>query len=323
MNKLVSVIIPAYNAAGTIERAVRSVLSQSFSTIEVLVVNDGSSDNTLAILENLAKEDSRVVVIDKPNGGVSSARNAALAVAKGAYVAFVDSDDWVGEQYVEHMLSEMDDETGLVISSSILHDCNGERVVPGYARVAGDGKFDALFDGTNLARRTSPWSKLYRMDVVREKDMRFPEKIHMGEDACFFFSYLLYVDRVVMVDAADYHYYYAQAGSLTKKVNSFASENLAYSTIASLINRLETEKGIDSSESVQSLRATLCDYQRRALNAAYKDVSLSRKDRISFVSNEEWSTYVNHYCEDGSRGKIKAFLLKNHYCKLYDIIRNI
>ena len=105
MEKIVSIIVPVYNAEKTLERCVRSLMAQTLRSIEIILVNDGSRDQSLAICQRLAQEDGRIRLIDKPNGGVSSARNAGLDVARGDYVMFCDSDDWVEPDWCESMVS--------------------------------------------------------------------------------------------------------------------------------------------------------------------------------------------------------------------------
>ena len=104
----ISVIVPCYNCEETIGHTLMSILSSTVTDIEVILVNDGSSDNTSELLHELSREDGRIVVIDKENGGVSSARNAALEIARGEYIGFVDSDDIIDHDMYEYLLSAME-----------------------------------------------------------------------------------------------------------------------------------------------------------------------------------------------------------------------
>ena len=104
MEKLISIIVPVYNAERTLHRCVTSLVEQSYPNIEILLVNDGSKDASLEMCRGYEQQDSRIRVIDKPNGGVSSARNAGLDVARGEYIMFCDSDDWVSPLWCEHMV---------------------------------------------------------------------------------------------------------------------------------------------------------------------------------------------------------------------------
>ena len=103
--KKVSIIIPAYNAASTLEKCYQSILAQTYSNFEVITVNDGSKDNTLEIMQKYSAQDKRFVSVDKPNGGVSSARNEGLKYATGTYLQFVDADDTLDSQMLEKMVN--------------------------------------------------------------------------------------------------------------------------------------------------------------------------------------------------------------------------
>jgi len=111
----VSVVVPAYNAAWCVRRAVESVLAQTFDDFELIVVDDGSTDDTAHVL---AEFGNRIRVISKPNGGLSSARNAGIAAARGRYVAFLDADDWWLPEKLEHQVALMDADDGLVFCST-------------------------------------------------------------------------------------------------------------------------------------------------------------------------------------------------------------
>ena len=103
----ISVIIPVYNTESYLSRCLDSVLSNTYENLEVICVNDGSTDNSINILDNYKFSDERVIVINQKNSGVSAARNAGLNVATGEYIAFIDSDDWVHTQYFEILLFAM------------------------------------------------------------------------------------------------------------------------------------------------------------------------------------------------------------------------
>ena len=105
MKKIVSIIVPVYNVEKFIFKTVNSILNQDYKNIEIILVDDGSPDNSARIIDELAKKDNRIVCVHKENGGVSSARNAGLKIATGEYVTFIDGDDWVEPNYVSYLLN--------------------------------------------------------------------------------------------------------------------------------------------------------------------------------------------------------------------------
>ena len=115
---MVSVLVPVYNAEKTIVRCLDSILGQTYQNIEVIIVNDGSKDNTLSILENYSEKDVRIRLYDEQNGGVATARNIALRNAKGEYILYVDSDDWLELNAIECLLGEMRKDVDIVFCAS-------------------------------------------------------------------------------------------------------------------------------------------------------------------------------------------------------------
>ncbi|MBR4570580.1 MAG: glycosyltransferase family 2 protein, partial [Candidatus Riflebacteria bacterium] len=105
---MVSVIIPAYNVEKYIGECLDSIIFQTYKNIEIIVVNDGSKDNTLSIIRDYSKKDNRIIIIDKQNTGVSDTRNCGINKAKGVYIVFVDGDDYLANDYITYMLSLID-----------------------------------------------------------------------------------------------------------------------------------------------------------------------------------------------------------------------
>lgn len=210
---LVSVIISAYNAAATIERAVRSVLAQTHHNLELIVVDDGSSDATHEILQWLAAEDDRVRLLEpKPNSGVSTSRNRGLDAARGEWVTFLDADD----EYLPHRLGVLLQHAtaqvdGLACGHSIVLP-DGKRRDRGSAIIGELSGHDAAVAA--FSDRITPfvWDKMFRRSVL--SGVRFATDVHRGEDTIFVIEALAACRRVCVVDDA-LNVYYVSAGSLT------------------------------------------------------------------------------------------------------------
>ncbi len=124
---LISVIVPVYNVEDYLEECINSILSQTYTNLEILIVDDGSTDNSLAILQDFSQRDSRITIFTKENGGLSSARNRAIDEAKGEYFTFIDSDDYIEENYIEYLMKSLiDNEADISIVNSY-HMINGKR----------------------------------------------------------------------------------------------------------------------------------------------------------------------------------------------------
>lgn len=126
MNKLISIIVPVYNVEDYLEKCLNSIVQQTYKNIEIIVVDDGSTDGSSGIIKNYSNKDQRITVISKKNGGLSSARNAGLKKARGEYICFVDSDDWISDSYVKDMLdTALKDGSDIVICNMEYIDSNG------------------------------------------------------------------------------------------------------------------------------------------------------------------------------------------------------
>lgn len=226
---MVSVIIPAYNAEKSIKRAIESILNQTYKDFELILIDDGSNDCSLEICRNYAENDTRVKVVHKNNGGVSSARNLGLTKATGKYVAFVDADDWVGTEYLKNLVSEAEKEAAdLVINYAevYLHGRGEKENYP--EQLIENNDYTSLFLQNDLIWHTSPWSKLFKLETIRKSAIKFPENIHIGEDAIFLYDYLLICNRIKVICTCDYNYQADCEGSLTKRINNFVSERAGY-----------------------------------------------------------------------------------------------
>lgn len=206
---LVSIIIPAYNTGEYIHRAIESSLRQTHSNVEVIVVDDGSKDNTLEVAQSYAERDSRVRVFHKENGGVSSARNMGIRESHGEYMIFLDSDDWLEDDAVE-VLTNLQEQYPLKLIASGKY----------FAEFHNDGKIyrvkqpakmkPQIIDDMNKligyewgkADQQSACYKMFISDVIRSKNILFNEKLHNKEDGLFVFEYLHHMSGLVYVDAA-------------------------------------------------------------------------------------------------------------------------
>lgn len=179
---LISVVMPCYQNAGTVERTVRSVQAQTEERWELIAVDDGSGDDTLAVLNRLAESEPRMHVIHQENGGVSAARNAGVRQAKGKWLFFVDADDHLTADAFEKLLSAADEETDIICAAYQVHEAGCD--VLGQKYTCPDGSLHQILESLirGDSALNSPCARLYRREMIRQNGIAFPAGVKVGED---------------------------------------------------------------------------------------------------------------------------------------------
>lgn len=319
---MVSIVIPVYNSEKTLRRCLESVIGQLFTNWELILVDDGSNDKSGDICDEYAAKDQRIKVFHKKNGGVSSARNIGLEHAKGEWIVFVDADDFVKESYLAHLLEHSQKHVDLVISYAEIHSGNKIQKESYPSKLVDKTNFESMFIDNDMNWHTSPWSKLYKRCIVEEHHLRFCEGMHIGEDAVFLYSYMLYSNRIYISNDTDYCYFAYNEGSLTKRVNSLDSEILAYNQIRVIVQSMILKRSIKSFKALKNLNWLIASYQRRILNALYHN-KVQKQKRLSILRDTNWKYYIKHINSNSINEKIQIALLKTHCYRLYDLIRSI
>ena len=236
MEKLISIIVPVYNAERTLHRCVTSLMEQSYPNIEILLVNDGSKDASLEMCRGYERQDSRIRVIDKPNGGVSSARNAGLDVARGEYIMFCDSDDWVSPLWCEHMVRNHIPQNLTVCEIA-------------WGGPDAETKDQQLSEETIVERNRflqfsfvmcPPWNKLFERTAIQKSDLRFSGDLRLGEDLIFVMEYLCNVQgQVRILPQRLYYYDTSTEGSLSKRSATMEQCDLFYHRLTAAMETLK------------------------------------------------------------------------------------
>lgn len=204
-NPDISIIVPVYNVEKYLKRCVDSILAQTYKNFELILVDDGSPDDCPAMCDEFEKQDSRIVVIHKKNGGVSSARNLGMKKAEGKYITFIDSDDFVSDTYLEYFDEAKDDD--YVVSGYYSQNKNFEW-----------GEHKQRYFKTNMDEvRICPelinyiptgmiWGRRYKKEIIRRNNLNFDVKMKRSEDVLFNINYLLQSKSVTVLQNANYFY---------------------------------------------------------------------------------------------------------------------
>lgn len=215
-NVLISIIVPVYNTEKYLNKCIDSILSQTFADFELILVDDGSRDRSPSMLDEYRNLDPRVVVIHKPNGGVSSARNAGIELAKSKYILFVDSDDYIESDYIQTMLINSG---SCEWTFSGINDIAVDRADKPF--VFPDSMYNLnneneYFEFINLGLFNAPFPKLYVTSIIKKYNLRFNTEISFAEDREFNLQYMQYVRYVKTIPYIGYSYRGDTPGSLAK-----------------------------------------------------------------------------------------------------------
>ncbi len=231
----ISVIVPVYNVKSLLPRCIDSLLNQQFTDYELLLIDDGSTDGSSDVCDEYEKKDSRIKVIHKSNEGVSRTRNRGIDEAKGEWITFVDSDDYVASDYLSDLYDCTHSGIGLVVQSLKHIRENGETLydyhLPEGEKVYDTSDFAQMVKEQYLSQRGYTVSKLFKKELLNDRNIRFNTEIKFCEDWIFLFSYLNVINQKVCCSPISNYFYIDREGSLSHAENDFASEYATFCVI--------------------------------------------------------------------------------------------
>ncbi|KAB8287933.1 glycosyltransferase family 2 protein [Bifidobacterium avesanii] len=296
---LLSIIVPVYNSEKYLSICLDSLVNQTFSDFEIIIIDDGSSDKSIEICKEFSASDNRILYFRKENGGVSSARNLGIKHAKGKYITFVDADDYLDKEILEHAISDISNYDLIQWDYSIIPSNYDKQHFIFANNISKDTlfanaiyKFDQECDLGNYFRAC--WGKIFRTSLIVDNDILFPEDIYIGEDAIFLLNYLSYSNLVKIIPEKGYYYRYDMQ-SATKRYKTDLLQQSLY--------QLESFcQFIDSHG--------LCD-----------DVYV-----VSSLENFEWLIFdslINNNLKGFKAGKISIFSFFNDSFVWFRLLKNI
>jgi len=229
---LVSIIIPVYNAAGFLSRCVESILKQTYTSLEIILINDGSKDNSGDLCDQYTQIDDRIKVIHQINAGVSAARNAGLKIATGDYIGFVDSDDWIDpEMYTKMVDAALASSKKIIVCGHADYRINGAINEKSFENLAGSMETnkslqvllsDKYFEGY-------PWNKMFDKNIVQS--VRFDERIHFCEDVLFCFQIFQQSEGIIYIPDVLYHHCLSASSAMVNFNQKRLTEQKAWDKI--------------------------------------------------------------------------------------------
>ena len=317
MKPLISVIVPVYKVEPYLHKCVDSILNQTYQNLEVILVDDGSPDNCGAICDAYAEQDSRVKVIHKENGGLSSARNAGLEIASGEYISFVDSDDWLDTKLYSCCLDAMPFDMAIFGITYVYEGAQDSQIVPACEKPQSIcwGKDDQLF--LDLVRRSLfgyMCNKIYRRNIIQR--IRFPD-ILLREDLVTNIELLKRTEDIVLINCSGYYYFQRSDSSLHGKYSGNVPdiEMISRKLIAS-DNKLSRKTNIAISNLL--VRCYLNDALYRYV---FKNSALSDRERLCVIekifSDKEIVNTLRFSVSDGKLAMLLFFCAKLRCSRLF------
>lgn len=335
MDSLVSIVVPVYNAERYIFSCIHALQEQTYSNIEIILVDDGSTDKSSDICDVLAENDSRIKVIHKKNTGVSSARNSGIDVATGQYLMFADSDDLYEKDMVGRMVFLAERwNTNFVICGFRVADCIDKARIPRRKEDTSEYVYalskKELFEnlGYMIARRPTmfaPWNKLFVLDIIKKNKIKFDPEVNYGEDFLFNLQYLRYCNGVVETKEPLYNYLMQNPDSLEAryKADLFENQTMLYSAAKQFM----IENQIYEGANVYNLD---CYYTHRILHCIkmqnhsenVQSIPERRQCVKHFFDKEDVATAVRGANLNGSRElRLLTELVKaRRYDEIYDTV---
>ena len=230
MNKLVSVIIPAYNVEKYIARCLNSACRQTYPYLQIVVIDDGSSDTTFEIIKDFSLNDDRIIAVHKENGGVSSARNLGLSMAEGEYIAFLDSDDELEANAIEVLVGDMEETKADLVSYQFSRWSEDGNRLTDYDFISGNFYLESEDNKLEFViKELLPYHigvevfKLFKKEIITNNNILFPEKCSVGEDFAFVIKYLMNAQKVLCISERLYKHT-VRVGSAMERKRSFGQE---------------------------------------------------------------------------------------------------
>lgn len=274
----ISVIIPVYKVEKYIGKCIESVLAQTYSDFELILIDDGTPDQSGDICDDYAKKDNRIHVYHKENGGVSSARNFGIKKAQGEWLCFIDSDDYVGESYLKDFnVGEITN--SMPIQGFCLKSNNTYEVhcIPSECKM----QSDIFYHAEMLNIIVSPWCKLFSTKIIRDNNLHFDQRTSYGEDHLFVLNYLRFIESINSNIAHSYTYNQTPQDSLSR--GNVPREYFLYyiENIVKLLEEISSKLNLKNDQKKCILNKRIYRHWIKIILSFTKDKDIKRNDIYS------------------------------------------
>jgi len=229
---LVSIIIPVYNGSRYLDRVLTSVCAQTYKHLEIILINDGSTDNSIDVINSYIEGYSgevKFVVVNQPNLGICAARNSGIDASTGDYIAFVDQDDFASGDYIGQLVSEIECKNSDIVIGGCYYFYEGNNKEEGHD-LTGDFEW-------NLFRHTSPWARLYKASIIRENNVRFMDT-KLSEDLYFNGVYISFCKTYSFIRQTGYRWVIREESESHKGMSNYAPDRDVIKVLSSMMDNL-------------------------------------------------------------------------------------
>lgn len=307
----VSVIVPVYNREKTIEGCINSILSNDYSNLEIIIIDDGSTDNSVQICDNFQINNINILTFHQRNQGVSAARNQGLKLSTGKWVCFVDSDDMVSSSYVSDMVKD-------IVDSDMVFSANGIKI-DGYQSLRGKDAIEYIIS-RNLFQG-GVYEKLYKMSIIKENSISFKEGLQIGEDTLFLLKYLFYSDRIVFdQNLANYTIGRCDTSLVLANYDINIETTLFTSVKFELIKLLSKFYTKESALSI-AWNKRLKYYLERCIYSAIRNKENGALEVLcNLLPEDDWQEFGKYYKPKSIVDTISSFFIKHRLFFMYELL---
>lgn len=310
--------MPVYNVENYLAAAIESVINQTFADIEIICINDGSTDNSLAILENFVQKDSRIKLINQHNQGVSSARNAGLETARGEYIMFLDPDDTYDLTLCEKVSKKINTENSDIIMWGY-KTVNNTKIIDGFSSLK---EIKNFIENYNVLKETIKiqiyiWNKAFKRDFLEKNKINFPLGIKNAEDLVFCLKTFYQNPKYSFILETLYNYRDDREGAATKKfANCIRNDFAAYKALVESEIYKKQSRQMKIASTNHFIGGCIYYWRKSSDEGLKKQYEKDISDFLNFIKNSFTKSEQRKMC---NFRKLNLILFKYHHKKFFDV----
>lgn len=308
---MISIVVPVYNNENFLSKCIESILAQSFKNFELLLIDDGSTDNSGTLCDKYSLIDKRIKVHHKKNAGVGAARNTGIEIANGQYITFIDSDDYIDSHFLECFFNIPFTSNNIYVRADALIDKQEE--VPFSLKtstkdhVLNNAQLGYEIEQYDFLSKGAPWAKLFSLELIRKYNLKFPTEINFHEDHYFVIRYITACAKekgqFIYISTPQYHYVQHKCMSLTKRRRSTIEECKIFSYMKKAID--ENSSIIKYNTDYISLIYTTCCFSSYISGIK----ACSNTEDYSHLYDTAVVSHLHNMKVQGRRNKFIKFIL--------------